>query len=216
MRIKFYNFPKAFSAELSDRVTVRFHHCPELSVVYIESDTEENRLLVRTLLKSAKRPTVVVSLDQDFALLSWELEIDQFVYLPNGLTTDAYRKINKAVKFALLKNDYYLQKISINSQDGLDSIRLKDIAYIVADGSYSKIITDKNEILVSKKLKYFQDTLCEIPNFYRFGRSFIVNVNNVTFVEGRVVKFDNDVTVTFPRTGDSFKRLKELLLWQND
>jgi two-component system LytT family response regulator len=49
-----------------------------------------------------------------------------------------------------------------------------------ADGAYTKVhLKDKKNILVSKKLKYFEILLEERSQFYRIHRSTIININYI-------------------------------------
>ena len=70
-----------------------------------------------------------------------------------------------------------IQKIAVPVSDGLIFIKVEDISHINADGSYSKIfLTDGSNILVSKKLKYFDDMLLNKGSFFRVHRSHLVNL----------------------------------------
>lgn len=72
------------------------------------------------------------------------------------------------------------QKIAVPISDGLIFIKVTDITHINADGSYSQIyLSDGSDILVSKKLKYFEERLTEKAPFYRVHRSHLVNLKHI-------------------------------------
>jgi two-component system LytT family response regulator len=71
-----------------------------------------------------------------------------------------------------------IKKIAIPVSDGLVLVKVNEISHFVADGSYSKVhLMDGTNMLVSKKLKYFEDLLENQSNFYRIHRSYLVNLD---------------------------------------
>ncbi|MEW7293111.1 LytR/AlgR family response regulator transcription factor [Aquimarina sp. 2304DJ70-9] len=70
-------------------------------------------------------------------------------------------------------------KITIPQQDGFEVLRISDILYCEADDNYTKIYLEKGQKLVSKTLKYFEESL-SIHGFVRTHKSYLVNVNEIT------------------------------------
>ncbi|MCT4664607.1 MAG: LytTR family DNA-binding domain-containing protein [Flavobacteriales bacterium] len=71
-------------------------------------------------------------------------------------------------------------KIAVPVSDGLILLKVCEISHLIADGSYSKIfLKGGEEMLVSKKLKYFEELLANQHNFYRIHRSSIINMEFV-------------------------------------
>lgn len=72
-----------------------------------------------------------------------------------------------------------INRITINTQDGLTIVKLNDIIRIEADGNYSTIfLSSKEKILASKSLKEFEELLPE-SGFCRTHQSHIVGLNFV-------------------------------------
>jgi len=70
-------------------------------------------------------------------------------------------------------------KITIPQQNGFEVINTADILYCKADDNYTEIYLNTNKKkLVSKTLKYFEDTLKD-TSFARVHKSYLVNVNEV-------------------------------------
>ncbi|GAA3508628.1 LytTR family DNA-binding domain-containing protein [Aquimarina addita] len=67
-------------------------------------------------------------------------------------------------------------KITIPQQDGFEVLQISDILYCQADDNYTKIFLEKGQKLVSKTLKYFEDSLTD-EGFIRIHKSFLVNVS---------------------------------------
>jgi len=73
-----------------------------------------------------------------------------------------------------------IAKIAVPVSDGLIFVKTDDISHVEADGSYAKLwLTNGSNLLVSKKLKYFEELLINQDNFYRVHRSHLVNMANI-------------------------------------
>lgn len=70
-------------------------------------------------------------------------------------------------------------KITIPLQNGFEVLQMDDILYCQADDNYTQIYLKKGKRLVSKTLKYFEDSLAE-NGFARIHKSYLVNVNEIT------------------------------------
>ncbi|MCG2418618.1 LytTR family DNA-binding domain-containing protein [Aequorivita sp. F47161] len=70
-------------------------------------------------------------------------------------------------------------KITIPLQNGFEVLQMEDILYCQADDNYTQIYLKKGKRLVSKTLKYFEESLSE-NGFARVHKSYLVNVNEIT------------------------------------
>ncbi|WP_106793835.1 LytTR family DNA-binding domain-containing protein [Aquimarina sp. Aq78] len=70
-------------------------------------------------------------------------------------------------------------KITIPQQDGFEVLQICDILYCEADDNYTKIYLNKGQKLVSKTLKYFEESL-NTHGFVRTHKSYLVNVSKIT------------------------------------
>lgn len=70
-------------------------------------------------------------------------------------------------------------KITIPLQNGFEVLQMEDILYCQADDNYTQIFLKKGKRLVSKTLKYFEDSLSD-RGFARVHKSYLVNVNEIT------------------------------------
>lgn len=76
-----------------------------------------------------------------------------------------------------LKNNT-LKKIVIPELGNRKVLNLDEILAIEADGAYSKVhLINKKNHIVSKNLKYFEDTSSKISYFYRCHRGWMINTN---------------------------------------
>ncbi|MBC2838810.1 LytTR family DNA-binding domain-containing protein [Robiginitalea sp. SC105] len=69
-------------------------------------------------------------------------------------------------------------KITIPQLDGFQVLEVADIQYCQADDNYTQIFLKDGKLLVSKTLKYFEDTLKEFA-FARVHKSYLVNVAEI-------------------------------------
>lgn len=70
-------------------------------------------------------------------------------------------------------------KITIPLQNGFEVLQMEDILYCQADDNYTQIHLKVGKRLVSKTLKYFEDSLVN-NGFVRVHKSYLVNVNEIT------------------------------------
>jgi len=103
-------------------------------------------------------------------------------------------------------------KITIPKQNGFEVLEVKDILYCQADDNYTKIFLKDTKKLVSKTLKYFEETLAE-NGFARVHKSYLVNVNAI--VEYRKGKGGSVVLTNGKQIMVSPSRKKELLSYFN-
>lgn len=73
------------------------------------------------------------------------------------------------------------EKIALPTSEGYEFIQVKNISYLEADGSYTHVYfrNDNKKIVVSKRLKFFEELLYQFPLFFRNHRSYIVNLEGI-------------------------------------
>lgn len=71
-----------------------------------------------------------------------------------------------------------ITKIALPVMEGLLFVQVTKICLLEADGSYTNVwFEDGTKMLISKKLKFFEEVLQRNPQFYRIHRSSIVNLD---------------------------------------
>ncbi len=83
------------------------------------------------------------------------------------------------------KNKKNAQKIALPTLKGYSFIKVDDILYCEAEGTYTKIhFSSRPSILISRNLKNLEGLL-EAYSFFRVHRSFLVNINHIMeYVKG--------------------------------
>ena len=102
-----------------------------------------------------------------------------------------------------------LVKIALPTFDGLVFVGIKDIIYLEADSSYTKIVTEHTRpYTVTKVLKEYESMLTS-RNFFRIHNSYIINLDKVE----RYIKGDGGcVVMQNGTTLDVSKRKKQAFM----
>lgn len=101
-------------------------------------------------------------------------------------------------------------KLTIPVQQGFEVLETASILYCQADDNYTLIYFENKKKLVSKTLKYFEDTLAT-DGFARIHKSYLVNVNQI--VEYRKGKGGSVVLSNGKEIMVSPSRKKDLLAY---
>jgi two-component system LytT family response regulator len=161
----------------------------------------------------------------DFALKAFEVSAVDYLVKPIQISL-LVKAVEKAIRLRnatstitqrldLLKENLKgnkLNKIALPVTDGLRFVELADIIYLEADGAYTHVIMkDNTKLLISKKLKEFENILSDNQNFFRTHRSFIVNTDAIKqYVksDGGSIIMSNNVAVPVARERkDDFQQL---------
>lgn len=71
-------------------------------------------------------------------------------------------------------------RIAVPVSDGLLFVEVSTISQLEAEGAYTHVyLADGSKLMVSKKLKFFEDLLAKRKNFFRIHRSHLINLNHV-------------------------------------
>ena len=108
-------------------------------------------------------------------------------------------------KVKALLNDYRhnnFKKVGLPTLSGISFVPIEEITRCEADGSYTKVFLAKNKkepILVSKKLKDFEQTL-PVHSFLRIHRSHLINLNYVVrYDKTGYLVMEDGVSISIPR-----------------
>ena len=140
---------------------------------------------------------VLTTAYRDYALDGYELNAIDYLLKPIAFHR-FLRAVNK-VK-ALNLNSEPLVSTSLEKNIFLKSgkktfrIQSSDILYIKSENEYIKYVTTKNKpILVLGALKDLIPTKFDKETFIRIHRSYIVNLNHISYVEGHMVCINQEL-----------------------
>jgi two-component system LytT family response regulator len=161
----------------------------------------------------------------DYAIKAFELSAIDYILKPiqidklNAAVDKFKRKQQKDIasyeKLQLLSQNLSggLKRIAVPVSSGVEIIKLEDIIYLQADGSYTKmILANEPPLVLSKNLKYFEDQVGENEGFFRNHRSYIINIAYIKKVlrsDGGTLQLTNGTSI--PITTDRIDELVGLL-----
>ncbi len=100
------------------------------------------------------------------------------------------------------QNTYSQKKIQVSTDVGIKLINVNEIEFLEADGCYTLFhFSDKNSLISSKHLKNFECVLSG-NNFYRIGRSHIINLDCIKVYNkhsGGKITMRSGSTIIIPR-----------------
>lgn len=111
-------------------------------------------------------------------------------------------------------NEKHERRMGIWCQDGLHFIDVRDINYIKADGSYSRIYLSNEKMFMATKLLKEFEFLSESDTFVRTHNSYLVNIRNVKSYSRKhggslTVVGDTEIPVSRGRKEEVMRRLGE-------
>lgn len=90
-------------------------------------------------------------------------------------------------------------KIAVPTSNGMRFINTDEIICLKADNTYTEVYLSSNEkIIVSRILKNFEDTLKNVPSFFRCNKSYIINyhfVSEYVKSDGGYIIMNNKMTI---------------------
>ena len=201
-------------------------HKPELVFLDVEMPVY-NGFELLNFFDTVKFEIIFVTAYSEYALKAFEVSAIDYILKPvdiNQLKRSVAKfknrkKQNNIInRIELMKENLTaaeIKRIAVPMNDGLVFLELKDIVLLKADGSYTKVyLANGSTILVSKKLKFFEDLLIDRVLFYRSHRSHLVNLNFIKKYlkgEGSII-MDNGkiVSVSRDKKSEFEERLKDL------
>lgn len=159
--------------------------------------------------------TIFCTAYSEYALQAFEVSAIDYILKPISVSK-VQSAIEKAIKtrgqnkiieqVSVLKENLsvqQLQKIGLPLSDGLQFIKIDDLLYFEADGSYTQVITKaKEKFIVCKKIKEFNELLQNDNRFYRVHRSYLVNVEKIlkySKKDGATLLFENNKVIPVAR-----------------
>jgi len=146
-----------------------------------------------------KTPIIYLTANSDSKTVQKVLDV-----FPSAFISKPYQKSDLIIAIEVAFNSYnqFISKqrensisiltdsIFVKTSNSYKKIRLSDILYLEASGSYSKIFTKKDETLVSYNLSHFED-MVRLPEFKRIHRSFLININEVDGFDSNSIIINN-------------------------
>lgn len=197
------------------KTAVKLINKHKIELVFLDIEMpNENGFALFEYFDSPAFETIFCTAYSDYAIKAFEVSAVDYILKPISISK-LKTAIEKAVKLlgqnqimnrvnALKENLTVnkLQKIALPLSDGMTFIKLEDIYYFEADGSYTHVITNGHNYLVCKKIKEFDELLGDDTRFFRVHRSYFVNIQQIkkySKKEGATLLFENDKLIPVAR-----------------
>lgn len=182
-------------------------------------------------IKDVGFEVVFITAYSEYAIKAFEVSAIDYLLKPVNIdqlnsaldkVKDKLHAANMQKRVELFKENHAVNefsRIALPVSDGLLFIEVIDIVLLEADGAYTHVwLKNGSKIVVSKKLKFFEDVLHARKQFYRPHRSYIVNFNFVSkYNRGESsLQMDNKISVPVSkeRKSDLEDALKEVRVGQ--
>ncbi|MDI9310700.1 MAG: LytTR family DNA-binding domain-containing protein [Limnohabitans sp.] len=97
----------------------------------------------------------------------------------NNSKSSISNDLEEVIINSLNKNNNSNKRLAVSTFDGVIMLDTNDVIYLEADSNYTNVyMKDNKKMLISKTLKYFEDSL---PNssFFRVHKTFIINISAI-------------------------------------
>ncbi len=142
-------------------------------------------------IKSLDKPPlfVLITAYPEYAIEGFE--VDAVDYLLKPVSFERFRKaINRVVgRMADSKHSFPdgANFIMVKANKKNYRVDFNELLFLEAMGDYVRFITVENSLMVHGKLKEFY-SLMPLHQFIQVHKSYIINVNKITYIEGNQVK----------------------------
>ena len=123
--------------------------------------------------------------------------------LDKDLTHEIFTSNEQIAQLNQFNISQMAETLALSTQKGLVFIKIKNIMYFEADGSYTHVyMNDGTQHLVSKSLSNFEEVLQDNPLFFRSHKSNLVNLNFIKQYirgEGGELIMQNDKSIVLSR-----------------
>jgi two-component system LytT family response regulator len=183
------------TAEAEDMIAI---HKPDVLFLDIEMPNE-NAFGFLERISPVNFEVIFVTAYDEHALKAFKLNAIDYILKPISIPElrNAYAKLKQKLEFKKLldgqrvayselhdqvKNKAKSHKITLRGTNSIEVVDFKDILFVEAQSSYSRIVFFKNntekEMLLSNPLSEYEEMLPE-SMFYRIHRSFLINCGQI-------------------------------------
>lgn len=203
----------ATCANVPDGVLAINKHKPDVVFLDIEMP-DYNGFELLGFFREIDFDIIFVTAYSEYAIKAFEISAVDYILKPididqlkNSVEKLKQKKLHSQMQeqIELLKESYKgddIRKIALSMSNGLNFVEIVDIILLEADGAYTTFyLKDGQKILVSKKLKFYEDILSNRSFFFRTHRSYFINVNFIKKYSRseNAILMDNGTSITISR-----------------
>lgn len=159
-----------------------------------------------------KPEVVITTAFEQYAVRAFEFNVLDFLLKP--ITPERMAKTLQRYRETKLRHRKALQlrpHLFIRQGQQYEKLLVEDIIWIEAFGDYSRIQTQQQRLVVYERIKNLEEALEEEPIIERVHRSFIVNLEAITSIEGNTLAIgERLIPVSKSRIKTVMKKLRFL------
>jgi two-component system LytT family response regulator len=185
--------------DIPDAVKAIHKHKPDIVFLDIEMPGYSGLSLLDFFDKDAIDFKIIfVTAYSEYAINAFEISAVDYILKPirKEHLERALNKLqnNTSEKLSVLRDNLYNpndKKISLQTSEGLFFIKLDDVIYLKADGSYTHIFLSNGQKITNTKRLNEYERLESAGRFLRIHRSHIINLNHIS----KILKQDGGTVV---------------------
>lgn len=180
----------------------------EVDLIFLDITLEDSNGFDFLRKSGTRAEIIVMSADKSNAAEAYDLDVHQFLTKP--FSGDMFSTVvEKAIKHinergTLAKADHIFVKVD----HGYRRLNYSDISYIEGQRDYVLFHFNEGRCLVRAKMKDVERALSNQSHFFRCHRSYIINMDFVTFFSGQEVQIGQRV---IPVSAGNYGPMQQLI-----
>jgi two-component system, LytTR family, response regulator len=179
-------------AECKDGIEAT-HRLGQLQVDILFLDINMPGLTGISLARSLKNAPLIIftTAYPEFAVEGFELNALDYLIKPYSLER-FLKAVNRALAYLSAEGGQAtIRKIIVKAGKKLYALEAGDILFVEGQGDYIRIHMEEKRLMVHDTLKNFMESLPE-TTFMRVHKSWVVNLEKISFVEGNQIKIASE------------------------
>lgn len=182
----------------------------ELLFLRVRDLSLENRILLRKAINAnTGNPLVILSSNVNVSLFAWRVQAFHFLSYP--VTKNQLRLLSKKIRSERRST----HRLKVTYKGGERLFDMNNITVINGKGSYCEFFfkTDRPE-LYTVRIGNIGEHCEAVPYMFRVNKSLIINVNNLSKIEGNALFFGGEKPLKIVLGQRSIAKVRKEVIWQ--
>lgn len=169
-----------------------------------------NRVLLRKAINAnTGKPLVILSSNVNVSLFAWRVQAFHFLSYP--VTKNQLRLLSKKIRSERRST----HRLKVTYKGGERIINMNDISVINGKGSYCEFFFKTNRPeLYTVRIGNVGEHCEAVPYMFRVNKSLIINVNNLSKIEGNCLFFGGEKPLKIALGQRSIAKVRKEVIWQ--